>query len=181
MVPDPFPLPHTASDLEASTAITPVTSDALDHAAKQAADLVEEVVHRSQTTTSGRRRAGGKGPDGLKGRPEDTAAPDHAMPEGGNPAERDAHDGLHVRSRLPQCPAHPQPDRNDRRAKQRVGGLGAATRPRVARRLRGFFGQNKVTIPASHVRMNPPACCNRRRLPSGFFAPSHSRRLRLPP
>ncbi len=80
MASDPFPLHHAPSDLEASTAITSVTSDAMDHAAKQAADLVEG-VHKSQTVASKGRRGGRKLADDAQSLPEGTAALDTVAPE----------------------------------------------------------------------------------------------------
>ena len=88
MAPDPFPLHHSASDLEASTAMTSVTSDAMEHAAKQAAELVEEAAHKSQTAASRGRRTGRKAAETPQ-RPENTTAVEPAMPDAGAADARD--------------------------------------------------------------------------------------------
>lgn len=57
MAPDPLHPHPPAGDLEGSTAITPVTSDVMAHAAQQAAELVADVANRSQAAPS----KGGRG------------------------------------------------------------------------------------------------------------------------
>ena len=60
---------NTASDLETSTAMTSVTPDDLDHAAKQAATMVENVARTSNGGASKARR-GRKSTDPREGPPE---------------------------------------------------------------------------------------------------------------